>query len=115
MRYNSCRDMKRLRRIIFNGFILLSLLLCFGAVSFWIRGQWIEDEIWHYGRSENIGVSVGGGGAMFMLRTTPLSGHFRWRFGLPEWEVSHYSPPRKLTYFDAFYGGSCPHFAGFAW
>jgi hypothetical protein len=35
--------MKRLRRIIFNGLTMLSLLLCVSTMAMWVRSYWVTD------------------------------------------------------------------------
>src|SRR5438874_2345548 len=37
------KDMKRLRRIIFNGLTVLSLMLCVAMGVLWVRSYWIAD------------------------------------------------------------------------
>src|SRR5258706_13202500 len=56
MRYNSrqLKDMKRLRRIIFNALTVLSLLLCVATAGLWVGSYFTHIEVSKNGGSEKI-------------------------------------------------------------
>src|SRR5580658_369226 len=48
--------MRRLRRWIFNGLTLLSLLLCLSLAALWVRSCWAEDLVEWSGRHSRLDV-----------------------------------------------------------
>src|SRR5687768_4491737 len=72
VRYNCC-PVRRLARILFNAFSVLSLLLFFATVALWVRSYWREDLLrWGQAgrpsaRSFFFECGSGGGGVMTLV------------------------------------------------
>jgi len=60
--------MRRAGRIIYNGAVAVSLLLCLGTVGVWVRSYWVSDKLnwenlspdWYYLDSKTLRYSRGG-------------------------------------------------------
>jgi hypothetical protein len=81
MRHDAGRgkSLKRLRRIIFNGLTVVSLLLCIATVVLWVRSYWATDGF-AYARNQNISIGRSVRGKLSIL-TVEGRGHvagFAW-------------------------------------
>src|SRR5258706_8404609 len=84
------KDMKRLRRIIFNGFSAVSLLLCVAAGVFWVRSYGVPERISYQrpGMSVRLNFDSGRFAPVLWMAypqppgwspSPPLTGWFWWR------------------------------------
>src|SRR5258706_10173692 len=99
MRYNSrqLKDMKRLRRIIFNALTVLSLLLCVATAGLWVGSYLTDIEVPKNGGSEKIQrLRISKGRVDFIYPTLPAG---MWVF----WSHDTYSRKFGIGYLTRTY------------